>query len=108
MQPREEHLVHLTRRQFLRKNGLTLGAAALSSLLGDGPASAAVTPVDPLAPKQPHFAPRAKRVIYLHMIGAPSQLDLFDHKPELEKWNGKLCPDEFIKGKRFAFLRGHP
>lgn len=57
---------------------------------------------------RPHFAPRAKRVIYLHMIGAPSQLDLFEPKPELKKRDDQLCPDEFIEGKRFAFLRGHP
>ena len=55
-----------------------------------------------------HVPPRAKRVIYLFMSGGPSQLDLFDHKPGLNKWDDKPCPDEFIKGKRFAFLRGHP
>ena len=64
--------------------------------------------LNPLAPRLPHFAPRAKRVIYLHMVGPPSQLDLFDSKPALQKYDGKPCPDEFIRGKRFAFLRGHP
>lgn len=54
----------------------------------------------------PHFAPRAKRIIYLHMIGAPSHLDLFDHKPELVKRDGQECPEELTKGKRFAFIGG--
>lgn len=61
---------------------------------------------DPVLPRQPHFAPKAKHVIYLHMIGAPSQLDLFDHKPELMKRDGELCPAELLAGKRFAFIGG--
>src|SRR5436190_11645299 len=60
------------------------------------------------AARQPHFAAKAKRVIYLHMVGAPSHLDLFDAKPELVKRDGEPCPKEFIEGKRFAFIRGHP
>ena len=63
---------------------------------------------NPLAPRQPHFAAKAKRVIYLHMSGAPPHLDLFDYKPELVKHDGKPCPDEFLKGKRFAFTSGVP
>jgi hypothetical protein len=63
---------------------------------------------NPLAAHAPHFPARAKHVIYLHMVGGPSQLDLFDHKPELEKHDTQPCPREFIEGKRFAFLRGHP
>lgn len=55
---------------------------------------------------RPHFAPRAKNVIYLHMIGAPSQLDLYDDKPVLRKHDGQKCPDELLKGKRFAFIGG--
>jgi len=88
----------IARRAFLRKSGTGLGAAMLGSLLhGRDEAGLA-----------PDFEPRAKSIIYLHMIGAPSQLDLFDPKPELKKWDGKLCPDSFIEGKRFAFIRGHP
>ena len=64
--------------------------------------------VNPLAPKPPHFSPKAKRVIYLHMTGSPPHLDLFDYKPELVKHNGQPCPDEFLKGKRFAFTSGTP
>ena len=56
----------------------------------------------------PHFAPKAKRVIYLHMAGSPSQLELFDYKPELVKLDGKECPKEFLAGKQFAFIQGVP
>ncbi|MGH7127031.1 MAG: DUF1501 domain-containing protein [Planctomycetaceae bacterium] len=70
--------------------------------------SALRTLENPLAPKPPHFAPRAKRVIYLHLAGSPPHLDLFDYKPELVKRDGQDCPDEFTKGKRFAFTSGTP
>ena len=56
----------------------------------------------------PHFAPKAKRVIYLHMVGAPSQLELFDYKPALQKYDGKDCPQEYLDGQRFAFIQGTP
>ena len=109
MHPIEEHLLHITRRTFLRRSGLGFGSIALGSLLAESLfASPAAKPGNPLAPRPPHFPARAKRVIYLHMVGAPSQLDLFDRKPELVKYDGKPCPEDFIKGKRFAFLRGHP
>lgn len=62
----------------------------------------------PLAPKSPHFAPKAKRIIYLHMAGAPSQLELFDYKPELHKLHGQDCPQSLLKGKEFAFIEGVP
>ncbi len=109
MHPLETHYQNATRRAFLKQSGLGFGAMALGSLLTES--LFAATPGaagNPLAARAPHFAPRAKRVIYLHMVGAPSQLDLFDHKPGLQAYDGKPCPDEFIKGKRFAFLRGHP
>jgi hypothetical protein len=64
--------------------------------------------VDPLAPKQPHFPARAKRVIYLHLTGSPPHLDLYDYKPELLKRDGQPCPESFTKGKRFAFTSGTP
>lgn len=106
----EEHWLNVTRRTFLKRSGVGLGAMALGSLLTEGLFASDATKGEknPLAPRSPHFAPRAKRVIYLHMVGAPSQLDLFDYKPALQKYDGKPCPDEFIRGKRFAFLRGHP
>src|SRR5207253_5950268 len=80
------------------------GAIALGSLLRETAAAAPSAAADPLAPKRPHFAPRAKRVIYLFMAGAPSHLELFDYKPELAKWNGKLPPAELLKGYRSAFI----
>jgi hypothetical protein len=104
MHPLEAHLQNVTRRAFLRRSGLGFGSMALGALLAESLGAAE----NPLAPRVAHFAPRAKRVIYLHMVGAPSQLDLFDHKPGLAQYDGKPCPDEFIQGKRFAFLRGHP
>ena len=114
MDPQYEKLRHLTRRHFFRESQVGLGAIALSSLLSkDAPADAgASTPigqvVNPLAVKAPHFAPKAKRVIYLHLTGSPPHLDLFDYKPELVKRNGQDCPDAFLKGKRFAFTSGVP
>ena len=101
----------LTRRAVFQHGGLGLGAMALSSLMPPQRLCAEVaTPqvAQALWAKQPHFAPRAKSIIYLHMVGAPSQLDLFDYKPQLQKHDGELCPQEFIEGKRFAFIRGHP
>jgi len=86
-----------------------LGAAAMASL-GGGNASANVAfdPSQPLRARKPHFAPKAKSVIYLHMTGSPPGLDLFDYKPELVKREGQNCPDEFLKGRRFAFTSGVP
>ncbi|MFM9090505.1 MAG: DUF1501 domain-containing protein [Verrucomicrobiota bacterium] len=97
-----DHARAETRRAFLRSSGVGLGGIALSSLLGQSLGAAAATA------RAPHFAPRAKRVIYLHMVGAPSQLDLFDPKPALARYDGQKAPEELIRGKRFAFLRGHP
>ena len=108
MHPHRERLRHLTRRHFFRESQVGLGAIALSSLLaGDAPARTG-SASDPLAPKPPHFAPRARRVIYLHLTGSPPHLDLFDYKPELVKHDGEPCPDAFLKGKRFAFTSGVP
>jgi hypothetical protein len=90
----------LARRWFLKQCGVGLGAAALASLLThDGYAA-----TDPLAPKSPHFAPKAKRVIFLFQAGAPSHLELFDYKPALAKMDGKLPPPELIEGYRAAFI----
>ena len=90
---------NLSRRAFLHRTGLSLGAIALGTLLRESLHAA-----EPLAPRQPHFTPRAKHVIYLHMIGAPSQLDLFEHKPALLRHDGEPCPRELTQGKRFAFI----
>jgi uncharacterized protein (DUF1501 family) len=98
-----------SRRWFLRECGLGLGKIAAASLLTDtfsARAFAAPTAaVEALQPRAPHFPARAKHVIHLFMAGAPSQLDLFDYKPELAKLEGKPLPPSVIKGQRYAFIR---
>jgi hypothetical protein len=97
-------LLALTRRHFFRDCGVGLGAIALGSLLAqDGRGDPGPSP-NPLAPKKPHFEPKAKAVIYLFMAGGPSQFELFEHKPELQRLHGQPIPDSFIKGRRFAFM----
>ncbi len=86
----------ISRRWFVRECPVGLGALATHHLLGSA--------LDPAAPKQPHFAPKAKRVVYLFMAGAPSQLELFDHKPQLAKFDGSLPPADLLKGYRAAFI----
>ena len=95
-----------TRRHFLKQSMGGIGALALSNL--GGCAQSNQTPESPLASKLSHFAPRAKRVLFMHMEGAPSQLELFDYKPELAKLDGQLCPQSLLEGKRFAFIKGVP
>src|ERR1041385_8223490 len=97
----------ITRRHFLYECGLGLGALALGCT-SPNTKSNLFSAAHPLLPKAPHFPGKAKAVIYLHMAGAPSQLDLFDYKPELQKMNGQLCPPSFLEGKKFAFIRGVP
>jgi hypothetical protein len=101
-----------TRRHFLKKCRTGMGMMALGSILdscnlfsgnNDNPLAA-----NPLMARAPHFAGKAKSVIFLHMAGAPSQLEMFDYKPELQKMDGMDCPESFIKGKKFAFIRGVP
>jgi hypothetical protein len=104
---------HSTRRHFLKDSLAGLGAIWLASqtgrLFAADPLGGTVEPVsNPLQARPPHFPARAKRVIFLHMVGAPSQLDLFDYKPELFKLDGKDCPRELIEGQRFAFITGTP
>ncbi len=99
-----------TRRNFLKQSFLSLGGLALGSLLSCENKSTPTTAdlADPLGAKSPLFAPKAKAVIYLHMAGAPSQLELFEYKPELDKLDGQDCPQSFLEGKKFAFIRGVP
>lgn len=92
----------VSRRWFFHQCGLGLGAVALGQLLQQ--AGYAVDPTNPLAPKRPHFEPKAKRVIYLFMAGAPSHLEMFDYKPQLEKFDGTLPPPDLLKGYRAAFI----
>src|SRR5262245_47328919 len=110
-----------TRREFLKRSGLGMGSIALAWLLDrDGFASPARRPanpkpdirnpksVAPLAVRPPQLAPKAKRVIYLHMSGAPPQHDLFDYKPKLVELHMQPCPAELLKNQRFAFIKGVP
>src|SRR5882757_285427 len=97
----------VSRRWFFEQCGVGLGAVALGNLLAgssEAAPAASVAPDDPLRPKQPHFAPKAKNVIFLFMAGAPSHLELFDNKPQLAKFDGTLPPPELLKGYRAAFI----
>ena len=105
MTDRRRDLRAVTRRHFYRECGVGLGKIALASLLAGPAARRRPAPADPLAPRPPHFAPKAKRVIYLFMAGAPSQLDLFDPKPALAKFDGKPVPAEVVKDQRYAFIQ---
>ena len=97
----------ITRRHFFKQSGLGIGGLALSALVDEQ--LFAQQEQSSLASRAPHFAPKAKQIIYLFMAGAPTQLDLFDHKPALQKYNGQEIPAEFIpKGERFAFIKGTP
>src|SRR5205809_6349831 len=94
----------MTRRWFFEQCGVGLGAIALGQLLRENGWAAPAAPANPLAPRQPHFPGKAKRVIFLFQAGAPSHLELFDYKPELAKWDGKLPPADLIKDYRAAFI----
>lgn len=96
---------HHSRRYFLRQCMGGLGAMALGNLMDLGKPTIVPKLGNPLTP---HFPPTAKQVIFLHMAGAPSQLELFDYKPILKKYDGKACPASLLEGKRFAFLKGTP
>ena len=104
-----EQLLGSTRRHFFRDCGLGIGKIACASLLASDLAGsrqlAAEEGENPTAPKKPHFSPRAKRVIYLFMAGAPSQLELFDNKPKLAELEGKPIPPSVVKGQRYAFIQ---
>src|SRR6516162_8052794 len=93
-----------SRRKFFRECAGGIGTIALAQMLErDG--RAAAPDVNPLAPKKPHFAPKAKNVIFMFMEGGPSQIDLFDPKPGLQKWSGKPLPASMTKDLRLAFTK---
>lgn len=102
---RNELLLY-TRRHFFQQTGFGIGSLALCSLLNERAFGAQSG--DNMLPKAPHFAPKAKRIIFLFMAGAPSQLDLFDYKPALNRYDGQPVPQDVIKGERFAFIKGTP
>ncbi|MGC6456425.1 MAG: DUF1501 domain-containing protein [Coraliomargaritaceae bacterium] len=103
-----------TRRQFLKDCASGLGALWLGSSLSSSVHGASAgysihhDPNNPLNPLPPAFAPKVKNIIFLHMVGGPSQLELFDYKPELSKVDGQDCPKEFLEGQNFAFIQGTP
>jgi uncharacterized protein (DUF1501 family) len=101
MQPTPE-----SRRHFLTSGASGIGLLALASLLrDDGLLAAEARPANPLAPKPPHFAPKARRCICFYLEGAPSQLDLWDPKPKLNELHGQPLPQSMTKNVRFAFIR---
>ena len=105
---REQFRKIQSRRKFFQECAGGIGMIALSQLLereGLGAPPAAAPATNPLAPKKPHFAPKAKNVIFMFMEGGPSQIDLFDPKPELQKWQGKPLPAEMTKNLRLAFTK---
>jgi hypothetical protein len=109
MDPILENRLLETRRHLLRTAGLGIGSMAMQALLlKDAVAAPANDTGNPLSARPPLSAGRAKRVIYLHMAGSPSQLELFEHKPALQKLHLQDCPASFLEGKRFAFIRGVP
>src|SRR5688572_33427980 len=101
-----QDLLGVTRRQLFQRCGTGIGAMALSSLLArDATAAGGLPTPDPA--RKFHHSPKAKAVIFLFMAGGPSQLELFEDKPELRKFSGKKPPKEFMEGRRFAFLKGN-
>src|SRR6266566_3054505 len=98
MHPSDKAVLLETRRQFFGRGARGLGVAALASLFGEG-ASAREG-----LPGLPHFAPKAKRAIYLHMVGGPSQLDLYDYKPVMKDWFDKDLPESIRKGQRLTTM----
>ena len=105
---RKRRLEFTTRRHFLKKCTTGLGGIALASLLGQQNLLGKTLDGNPVSDMLPHFVAKAKRVIYLHMAGAPSQLELFDYKPELLKLHDLDCPRSLLEGKKFAFIQGTP
>ncbi len=105
MHPLEEAIRIETRRQFFRRGANGIGGLVLASMLGEE--AAAKTPSERVAgglPHLPHFAPKAKRCIYLHMMGAPPQMDLLDYKPAMKNWYDKDLPDSIRQGQRLTTM----
>ncbi|HEV3162969.1 MAG TPA: DUF1501 domain-containing protein [Isosphaeraceae bacterium] len=103
MDPIYEHIQSMTRRHFFGRTGMGLGTAALASLLGPRQSAADSSAIGGL-PELPHFAPKAKRAIYLHMNGGPAQMDLLDYKPEMVNHFDKDLPDSIRKGQRLTTM----
>lgn len=113
MEDAHSQVAPASRRHFFGECATGLAGIALSSLLSPLATAANVAGRGAMhvkAPESsmPHFPPSARRIIYIHMDGGPSQLDMFEHKPVLTKYHGQPCPEEFLKNERFAFIKGHP
>ena len=115
MNPIVQHKFLETRRHLLGSMAGGIGGLALERLLEGSPFLKAATADgspsaanNPLSERRPHFAPKAKRMIVIHLTGSPPHLDLYDHKPQLVKRDGEACPAETIAGKTFAFTSGTP
>src|SRR5580658_2209749 len=106
MKPLEDHRLLMNRRHFFGRAATGIGAAALGTLLNPGLLSAMTsdTGAQPFPIGRPHFAPKAKRVIYLFMAGGPSQIDLFDYKPALEKFHQTELPESVRMGQRITTM----
>jgi hypothetical protein len=100
MDSNNESIRQVTRRHFFKQAGFGIGAMALSSLLDEGAMAQ--------ANRAPHYAAKAKKIIFLFMAGGPSQIDLFDPKPKLNQYDNQPIPEELVKGERFAFIKGTP
>jgi hypothetical protein len=92
--PEDQAVLNETRRQFFARGARGLGAAALASMFGEASASTGL----------PHFQPKIKRAIYLHMVGAPPQMDLFDYKPKMKDWYDKDLPESIRQGQRLTTM----
>ena len=103
----QERILARTRRNLFSDSGMGLGANSQANLLEQeaGAATLREAPLEAMAPRAPEIRARAKRIIYLHMAGGPSQLELFDPKPKLQELSGQLVPKSLTDGKRFAFLK---
>ncbi|MGF1580258.1 MAG: DUF1501 domain-containing protein [Gemmataceae bacterium] len=112
MTPQQQHHRHITRRQLFGQTAYGLGTAALASMLGqDGFATEQSNTTNQRVgglSNLPHFAPKAKRVIYLFQNGAPTHVDLFDYKPRLQQQHGQPVPQEYLEGRRFSTMTGNP
>ena len=104
MDPIFQHQLLQTRRQFFGHTGLRLGGLALANLMGTSTQAATGTRIQPTLPGFPHFKPKAKSLIYVHMSGGPSQLDLWDYKPDLEKYYDQELPKSIRGDQRITTM----
>ncbi len=104
MNPQQERAAYLTRRQFFSRTAVGIGGAALASVMNPSLFAEMASPRVGGLPGVPHFAPKAKRVIYLLQNGGPPHLDMFDYKPGMEKLRGQEIPESILGGKRFSTM----